>query len=692
VTNKITIDLNLTGEQAAARGLDHVGDKAAGAGDDFQKMAKDAGFLDKRIGELRGEIDGLIKDFDKTGDKDVLKKIKIDQRELGDLDKLKKQITNVGDGMSRMARQSGSLDQRIKGLRGQIKGLLEEFDKTGNVHLLKKIDEGNKDLGVLQRLRKQLLDLGEEGGVRFGEALTKSLMALRGPAIAVLVGLAVESAPFLGAAISSAVLGGIGTGGIIGGVALAAQDSRVQDEAQKLGQHLSEAFQGAGEPFVAPTIQALQELRGVTDKVAADLKQGFASIAPVFLPLVRGITGLVETSMPGFLRGLEAAKPVIRAIANELPDIGQSISDFFDSISSESDAAVLGFIALSKIIQATVRGTGQFLAALSKTYEGALNFAAKIAPVLEALYGWIPGVGDAIRTGRQRIDEAMLGLAKAKDFGGDFAGTLDDIADSATEAKQKMAQLNDALDHFFGIAMNSEEATIAYERALDEMVDGLKEGKRTLDATNEVGRKHREEINATIKAIQEMHNARVDEGMAVQDSLAIRDRDLESLRKQLIQLGYNKDQINDIINLYKLMPDIAATTVEAPGAETTLEQLREIVHLVDVLKGGVTLGAIGGAKVGRRASGGPVVSGASYLVGENGPELLTMGGSGNVTNATQTAAMLSGASGGGMRPQVNMTWTPSGNAAWDALVQAIWPFVLKQVRVDGGDLTVFGAK
>jgi hypothetical protein len=45
---------------------------------------------------------------------------------------------------------------------------------------------------------------------------------------------------------------------------------------------------------------------------------------------------------------------------------------------------------------------------------------------------------------------------------------------------------------------------------------------------------------------------------------------------------------------------------------------------------------------GARAAGGPVTSGQTYLVGENGPELVTMGGSGMVANTNSTASILSG--------------------------------------------------
>lgn len=45
---------------------------------------------------------------------------------------------------------------------------------------------------------------------------------------------------------------------------------------------------------------------------------------------------------------------------------------------------------------------------------------------------------------------------------------------------------------------------------------------------------------------------------------------------------------------------------------------------------------------GQRAAGGPTDAGKTYLVGENGPELMTMSGAGNVTNANSTASILSG--------------------------------------------------
>ncbi len=56
--------------------------------------------------------------------------------------------------------------------------------------------------------------------------------------------------------------------------------------------------------------------------------------------------------------------------------------------------------------------------------------------------------------------------------------------------------------------------------------------------------------------------------------------------------------------------------------------------------GGLFSGIFGGG----RAGGGPVLAGRSYMVGESGPEMITMGGGGYVTN---TAALRSAVAGGG---------------------------------------------
>jgi len=91
-------------------------------------------------------------------------------------------------------------------------------------------------------------------------------------------------------------------------------------------------------------------------------------------------------------------------------------------------------------------------------------------------------------------------------------------------------------------------------------------------------------------------------------------------------------------------------------------------------------GAGGGAG---RASGGPVLPGNTYLVGEHGPELLTMNGnSGNVTPASRSQDAMS-------------RWTPGNNAAAAASAGesgggAVGEETSTQVNISGGVLQFGG--
>jgi hypothetical protein len=90
--------------------------------------------------------------------------------------------------------------------------------------------------------------------------------------------------------------------------------------------------------------------------------------------------------------------------------------------------------------------------------------------------------------------------------------------------------------------------------------------------------------------------------------------------------------------------------------------------------GGKFLSAISG---GGRAGGGPVLAGRSYMVGESGPEMVTMGGNGYVTsNAALRSAV---GAGGGTVIQIDARGAVEGTAAMIAkAIQRAAPAIVKQ--------------
>jgi hypothetical protein len=80
---------------------------------------------------------------------------------------------------------------------------------------------------------------------------------------------------------------------------------------------------------------------------------------------------------------------------------------------------------------------------------------------------------------------------------------------------------------------------------------------------------------------------------------------------------------------------------------------------------------------GARAGGGPVLAGRSYMVGESGPEMVTMGGNGYVTsNAALRSAV---GAGGGPVIQIDARYATEGTAAMIAkAIQRAAPAIVKQ--------------
>jgi hypothetical protein len=126
---------------------------------------------------------------------------------------------------------------------------------------------------------------------------------------------------------------------------------------------------------------------------------------------------------------------------------------------------------------------------------------------------------------------------------------------------------------------------------------------------------------------------------------------LEILRITAERLGFNKTQIRAMIAAYEAIPKKAMTEVTAPGLSPTLQHAISLNHYFDELDGRRIVSSVvtefreyraGERDLSRRASGGPVMAGSSYWVGENGPEIVSFGRDGTVIPAGKSAAMAGG--------------------------------------------------
>jgi ABC-type transporter Mla subunit MlaD len=588
--------VKLTGDQQFKQGMKGVGDSADKAGEQIDDLADNTGHLAKEAEKAQVEVKRLIEAINETGDLTLLKALKKEKRQL----------------------------RLFEGLQKELQAELE---------------------AAAEEVAQAATDAGGEIAETVVEGMSIAFKASKPQVIAGLAVLAAAASPFLGGVIASAVVGGVGLGGIAGGLALAAQDPRVKTAAEELGGVAMTAFGRAAEPFIAPAIEALDLLGRAAVDVAGTMKPAFAALAPVLLPFTQGLVGLVEDMMPGLVKGMEAARPVIRAIANELPKIGSAFGDFIGTISEDTDGAVLAFTALSDAIQVTLRWAGGLIATLSDAYEWSVRTADKANDVLVGVFGWIPLVGDMLKNNDAWVDELIGDLDKSGDASNDFKGNLEGVGDAAKDAAAELEAMRMAVDKAFGVEMDILQATMAYEKAIDDLTDSVKENGKTLDERTEEGRANRGAVLDEIQAIKDLRDAHIADGTSVNEANSAYEQNIEALRQRAIKLGLNKDEVNKLTSAFKDLPHDVEIEIRAPGLLAAINNSRELIRLLGSTA--AYAAANSGSYVSGRASGGPVMAGQTYVVGENGPEILQMGSAGGtVYNSAQTAAMMSGASGG----------------------------------------------
>ena len=128
------------------------------------------------------------------------------------------------------------------------------------------------------------------------------------------------------------------------------------------------------------------------------------------------------------------------------------------------------------------------------------------------------------------------------------------------------------------------------------------------------------------------------------------------------------DFLNKVLTPMGRLKDVAS------GLRNVLREVREAYDRLRSV--GLQLpegGALPGQFGGRRAAGGPVSGGSSYLVGERGPEIFTPMSSGNITSNS--------ALGGGTKITINVTAGMGANGP--ALGQAIVSAIKKYERTSG---------
>ena len=508
-------------------------------------------------------------------------------------DKLAAGARISGKNLKDMKNELGRLDLQIDQTVAHLKLLEHQFATTGDKSLLKQISADRSLIAKLQRIRQDLTPQGPgpAGGFMNGLPATPVLIAAG-------ASLAAALAPTIGAVVGGAVMGGVGAGGMVGGIVAAAQDGRVKDAFRDAFENFGAAR--IGEAFIGPLLHEINTFAVTAHRAVDILHDGLAQLAPIVRPLALGIDGFVEALGPGLKQAFAAAGPALRAIANELPEIGAALSDMFESISEEGDGATMGLLAMLHAIEWLIRVTGSFIGTMSGIFEwlvrtgnATTEWGLKVLDVAGAfaILGG-PIAMSAVDAAKSHLtalntetDHLITGLDKANDPSRDFARNLGDTAISADEAAKKVKDLTEAIDDLFAKQMTWDEAQIALRNGMRDLIEELTTGKRTLKENSEEGDKNRKAILGQIQTVLDASKAYRDWSGDIAGANARRDEELEKLRGVLLKLGYNKQLVNELIDAYKNIPAKAATVIETPGLATAQSRLNKVEGMLNRIDG-----------------------------------------------------------------------------------------------------------
>jgi hypothetical protein len=306
-------------------------------------------------------------------------------------------------------------------------------------------------------------------------------------------------------------------------------------------------------------------------------------------------------------------------------DLGVSTRDLADAYLGDNDAR----IRLNKSIQ-------DHIDQLNKEEDAALaagdaNRGADIETEIEGYRDLKTAVDNAIG-GRQQESEAIDRQQEATE--GNTGATKD--ATGALQAQvDALYELIDAQREAAGEILSQRDA----ERNLLDSVaaadEAFKQNGATLDINTQKGRDNQEALDNIASSTFDVIDAMVKNNatQAQLDDAMTRGRAAFIATAQ--QMGLNETQARQLANQLNLIPTSISTQVLL-DISNVYSQAQKAASVIANLPRTLLFG--------QRATGGPLQAGRSYLVGERGPEIMTMPNSigGRMFSNAQSADMLGG--------------------------------------------------
>lgn len=361
----------------------------------------------------------------------------------------------------------------------------------------------------------------------------------------------------------------VGAGLALGFAAMAAQSARLDISADGLKNSLSE---------LNKTGEVTGALAGSMGSDLAQLKQAFVSASD------NGFTGFLAKT------------------AEAIPIVGSALQGMDDSVAKSEERMKSLDEALASLArespQQAQQAFNQLTQQMGLSREETAAFRAEL-----------PQFGAAMDAAAQKQEK--LGTSAMQSTPGikELEESLATLADQTADTADRTDALNDAWRRLFGISLDMEEATAAFEGGLDDIRESLDAAKGasagwrgelikadgSINVTTETGRQLSEQLiqqgeDYRALAVSAYDSARK-QGKSQEEATAAAVAAVDKRRSQfiseMVQMGLTEDQARKLANRYLGMPDDVKTFIRQPGMAAALANASSFIARLNRIDGRV---------------------------------------------------------------------------------------------------------
>lgn len=379
-----------------------------------------------------------------------------------------------------------------------------------------------------------------------------------------IVGAATIVAPLLAGVISAGIIAGGVAGAAILGIVLASRFKAVSNQFQALLQSILARLASPASRFIDPLLKAAEAIDNLFARITPNLDHIFDQVAGALGPLTAALIDFVERIVKGFQFLVRNARPIIDALSEALPQLGDDIATFFEIIASDSADAALALKDFVRILGITIVALGVFIRTLTETY-----FWIRV--VAKTLSGDFNGA--ALLFQQRAIENERAAEGFASGLEGDLAPALSDTAAEAKATALAIKPLITNLTRGF-------DAAIDLAQAQADLAKSMKGGNKDFRLSTQAGRDNLRLIKAEVDALaikrDEDIRTAITHGQATDQIEANYQRQVDAAERAIAKTGNETKAVQDLFAEARNAPEAVEINVRTPGLAAALLGFRRL--------------------------------------------------------------------------------------------------------------------